>query len=181
MITIPQLDEIQKHLSELSRLFTAFENKELQFTNHVLIWVERLIVLFNNNRLPEVSDIVLLKAEIVINLAQKKKDGEVKRIKYSQKAVQIADILRRIGNKAVDAIKIHLELINEGERVARQIASIVKAKGIKIPSNSDWGTYLALWKSFSKDNDLISIATHLTGIVGLYNAVFLFIKVQSDI
>jgi hypothetical protein len=86
-----------------------------------------------------------------------------------------ADVLRKAEQIISDAIKAPAAQIAEGERLTRQIVALSIRKGLiqnKTISGHD-EMLKEIWSQISSDPELGPVTTHITGLVGTYDALIL--------
>jgi hypothetical protein len=184
VLTIPQLEEIQRHLADLSGLIDEFEARDFEFHQHALEWMRSLEVLLERHRLPQEVEVALLRAEIVLASGGCETDsvGRVSaRTKRMRRDAAAADAVRRAGALVVEGIEGPRELLAQGEGIARQLAAVAKVKGITVSQQRDWSAASNAWHQVAADPDLVTAATHLVGLVGRTNAILMLLKAGDEV
>lgn len=185
MLTLVQLAEVHEHLGKIPALFDAFEGRKPGFRTDASKWIHDLEDLLKSYNLPEAYEISLIRADIALGSRRVRMNSNNNNSRSGSRRAQrltlTADGLKRAGEVVVKSMRITSDLIAEGERIARQLAAIGKAKGVRVSHPDNWPEAADSWKKVLSDNDLISAATHLTGLVGRNNAIILFARAQSEV
>ena len=186
MLALPHLAEIERHLLLLSPLADDVESRGMRVAERVRDWIREAEELLRRYGMVQAGDLAVIRTELaaavraspVAALAADPGRSRPRRVRAAQAA---ADALTRAARVVEDAVAPSRQLSQEGERLARQIASVAKVKGYRQAQTADWDGVSSAWDQASKDPDLLSAATHLVGLVGRMNAMLLFTRAQAEV
>lgn len=186
MLQLPHLAEIERHLLLLSPLADAIESRGMRVADRVRDWIREAEEIMRRHGVVEAGDLAVIRTELaaavrappVAAAAPSQGRPRPRRSRHEQAA---ADALARAARVVEDAVASSRQLSQEGERLARQIASVAKVKGHRQIDSADWGAVSTAWEQASRDPDLVNAATHLVGLVGRMNAMLLFMRAQAEV
>ena len=184
MIALPHLAEIERHLENLSPLADAVESRGLQLYDRVREWIREAEELLRRQSMAQAGDLAVIRAELAAALhAPPAGPGAAARTRSrrARREQAAAEALARAARVLHEAVSPARQLSQEGERIARQIASVAKTKGYPVAGAEDWGQVSAAWERASRDPDLLAAATHLVGLVGRINAMLLYMRAQTQV
>ncbi len=184
MIALPHLAEIERHLILLTPLADAVESRGMRLYAQVREWIKDAEELLRRHSMVQAGDLAVIRTELAAagratslgtNSASRTRS---RRARGEQAA---AEALAKAARVVEEAVAPSRQLSQEGERLARQIASVAKVKGHPSVGTADWGAVSAAWDKASQDPDLLSASTHLVGLVGRMNAMLLFMRAQTQV
>lgn len=183
MLRIINIEELQSFLTRIPGLILLYENKESNFFSSVKEWLGQVEKILENNRMPNCSDIALLKGNLIAVERGMIPDGIAFTNRKSHKKAMDAAAVEalKMANEMINGIiKGPLTQINEAERLIRQIAPIAERKGLfNHPElRHDHSTCLQeSWKGLLDDPELAGICLHIKGLVSAQDILMLLDRI----
>jgi hypothetical protein len=172
MLRIASIEEIQGLQLTLPAIVNLFEKRDPMFSEAVKRWlldVERVLA---QNRLGAAGDLATLRATLIAAQRGSVPAEATAGTRSARKArdAVAADVLRRADDIVTGLIRKPLAQIADGERVARQLVAVARAKGM-VPANG--AVISAVWKAMQADSDLRPSAIGLEGLMGVCDTLVL--------
>ena len=183
MIALPHLAEIERHLAQLSLLADGIEGRGARLHPRVRDWIAEAEAIFKRHAMPQAGDLAVVRTELALATRFEKPSGATgpARSRRSRSEQAAAEAMAKAARIVTDTIAPSRQLAQEGERIARQIASVASVKGHPGVASADWGAVSTCWEAAAHDPDLVSAAAHLVGLVGRTNAMMLFVRARTEV
>ncbi len=176
---IVTIEALQRELLRVPKLVDRLEQRDQNFPEAVKSCLSQLETILVNHRMSEAAGVAALRAELIASergVVPASLDFRGRKTSRKVKEATAADVLMRAEQLISGTIRVPMEHIQEGERIARQIVALGKRKGL-IPVSHGEGNRTAmlnsLWQALDADPELGNAATHLAGLVGKYDALIL--------
>ncbi len=179
MLQIMQLEEIKGLFLHVPMLIDAFEARSPGFAREVKEWFRQIEHVLTQNKLPVVADVATLRGLLIGAERGLIPDGIQLQGQMTTRKVTMAaalDLLHKAETAVSQAIQTDLDQLDEAERLTQQIVVVAQNKGlISIKPSEIHRTQLLkeTWQHIASDPELMSVATHLTGLVGVYDVLIL--------
>jgi len=179
MLHIVNLEEIQRTLLRVPGLIHALEKHDPNFAGGVKEWLTQAEQILVNNRLTVAADVAVLRGVLISAERGVLPLGLVFSGRTTARKIRdatAADVLRKAEEVISNAIRADVAQLAEGERLARQIASLAQRKRLIVSAqivNKHTETLNAYWNAMIADQELGPPTTHLAGLVGVHNALIL--------
>lgn len=184
MLAIPHLTEIEQHLGRLPALADAVESRGMRLYGDVREWIKGAEAILHRYSMVQAGDLAVIRTELAAAARAPQQAAGVPagraRSRRARSEQAAAEALAKAARVVEGAVTPSRQLVQEGERIARQIAAVAKAKGLP-PATGDWAAVTAAWEQAAADRDLVSPTTHLVGLVGRVNAMLLYMRTTSQI
>ncbi len=177
MLCIVNLEEIQNLLLRVPCIVELSEQRDINFVPETKKWLTQLECTLKNNQLPASANIASLRGNIIsaeqgnipmgICFEGRATKRKIKNATANQSINQAVDIITASTQKDV-------ERVNEAERIARQLVSIAKSKGLitELPQGKNFSAILQhIWKKMSADQVLSQGVVSVEGLVGPNDAL----------
>lgn len=183
MIALPHLAEIEQHLAQLSLLADGVEGRGARLQPRVRDWIAEAEAILKRYAMPQAGDLAVVRTELALatRLARPSGTADATRSRRSRSEHAAAEAMTKAARIVTDAIAPSRQLAQEGERIARQIASVAAVKGHPAVASADWGAVSTSWETAAHDPDLVSFTAHLVGLVGRTNAMMLFVRARTQV
>jgi hypothetical protein len=177
MLRVASVEAIQHVLVRVPGLIEALDRRESGFVSSVRAWLadaEQALISSGSSAGAEVAVLrgVLISAERA--RAPVGVTSEVRTTARKRREAAAVEVLRKAEEVVSNAIRMELALLAEGERLARQIVSVARRKGL-IPAVASADQHAealkALWHALEEDPDVGSATVHLAGLVGTHDAL----------
>jgi len=178
-LRIIQLDEIQKKLMEIPPLINMYGEKDNSFFFSVENWLLKVEEILSNNRKVEVAQIASLRSLLISAKRGIFPDNFFSKKSKSNRVlmdITASSVLREAENIITNSIRNDKIQFEEGERIARQLVLLGYKKGIIFSekmTGSHENSISLIWQRLFSDNETGNVASHLSGLVGLQDALII--------
>jgi hypothetical protein len=185
MLHIVQVEEIQQTLMRVPTIVRLLEKAEPGFVEAVKQWMTGLEKQLTDSHLAVVANVsalrtILKSAEMGIVPAGLVPTGRVNPRKVKSAAGAL--VLRHAVDLTTEALKEPMGRMTEGDQLARRIVAAARRKGLvnaDCPLEDHEQMLKSLWCALGADGELGGAATHLSGLVGSYDALILIDRALS--
>lgn len=186
MLRIINLEEIQGMLLSISGLVDLHEQGRPDFVESLKQWLSKLEKVLDANRMPAAGNIAALRATL-ISAERGTIPAEIelhsratgRRIREATAAF----VLRQTSEIISSSIQKDSERVAEAERLARQLVTLAKAKGLiqgSLSGGSSMDKLRAVWHTMSADPTLSPGTLNAEGLVGPYDALIILDRIISS-
>jgi hypothetical protein len=177
MLRIPNYEELRTLLLELPSVVDDVEQRDPASFDRVQSWLRAVERSLANNRMVEAAEFAGLRAQLTMGRLGSLPAGMTVRDGMTSRKVRLvasAEVLRLAGPLLASSISIDRMRLDEADRVARQLVTAARVKGMipaHAPTGDRWSAVGALWAEMQANAEIGQGAVHIVSLVGPDDAV----------